>query len=269
MNKRLLIIATALFLMLPAARAQLVVEDVLSIAQDAVNQVVDLAKYVEMVNNQVQQINTMTQELQQTVAYVKAFGDPAQLLEITGVNELMSELDLSGVGQTLGEIRQTASGIQSLKNNATGLYQEITDFSLSGIEVPRVPDIYKPFSALENASSNYTAVYDDVTQRRQTLKGQMVETIDRLQASTTDAETQKLQGVVTAQAAQLQSIGQEVSDAASQALVQDISNRNDEQKQQQARNEQIAADRHDAMKKYGTMLVPDVSSDVRFGRSGK
>jgi hypothetical protein len=269
MNKRLIITATALFLMLPAARAQLVVEDVLSIAQDAVNQVVDLAKYVEMVNNQVQQINTMTQELQQTVAYVKAFGDPSQLLEITGVNELMSEMDLSGVGQTLGEIRQTASGIESLKNNATGLYQSITDISFSGIEVPRVADIYKPFSALENASSNYTAVYDDVTQRRQALKGQMVGTIDRLQASTTDAETQKLQGVVTAQAAQLQSLDDEIANAASQAVVQDISNRNDEAKQQQARNEEIAAERHDALKKFGAMMVPDVNSDVRFGRSGK
>jgi hypothetical protein len=269
MNKRLIITATALFLMLPAARAQLVVEDVLSIAQDAVNQVVDLAKYVEMVNNQVQQINTMTQELQQTVAYVKAFGDPSQLLEITGVNELMSEMDLSGVGQTLGEIRQTASGIESLKNNATGLYQSITDISFSGIEVPRVADIYKPFSALENASSNYTAVYDDVSQRRQALKGQMVGTIDRLQASTTDAETQKLQGVVTAQAAQLQSLDDEIANAASQAVVQDISNRNDEAKQQQARNEEIAAERHDALKKFGTMMVPDVNSDVRFGRSGK
>ncbi len=269
MKKRILITTAAILLALPSARAQLIVEDVLSIAQDAVNQVVDLAKYVEMVNNQVQQINTMTQELQQTVAYVKAFGDPAQLLEITGVNDLIAELDLTGVALTLDELQQTASGIQSLKNNATGLYQEITDFSFSGIEVPRVPDIYKPFSALENASANFTAVYDDVLQRRQTLKGQMVGTIDRLQASTTDAETQKLQGVVTAQAAQLQSIDHEVTNAASQAVVQDISNRNNEQKQQQARTEAIAADRHDAMKKYGTMLVPDVSSDVRFGRSGK
>ena len=267
MNKRLLIIITTFLLTLPAARAQLIVEDIASIAQDAVNQVVDLAKYVEMVNNQVQQINTMTQELQQTVAYVKAFGDPAQLLEITGVNELMSELDLSGIGQTLGEIRQTASGIQSLKNNATGLYQSITDISFSGIEVPRVADFYKPFSALENASANYTAVYDDVSQRRQVLKGQMVGTIDRLQSSTTDAETQKLQGVVTAQAAQLQSIDDEIANAASQAVIQDISNRNNEAKQQQARNEEISAERHDALKKFGTMMVPDVNSDIRFGRS--
>ena len=264
-----LTIIAALLFALPAARAQLIVEDIASIAQDAVNQVVDLAKYVEMVSNQVEQINTMTQELQQTVAYVKAFGDPATLLEITGVNELMSELDLSGVGRTLGELRRTASGIQSLKENATGLYQSVTDLSRSGIQVPRVSDFYKPFAALENASLNYTTVYDDVMERRQVLKGRMVGTIDALQSATTDAETQKLQGVVTAQAAQLQALDQEVVNATSQAVVQDIANRNNERKQEQARSEAIAADRHDAMKKYGTMLVPDTNSDIRFGRSAK
>lgn len=269
MNKRLFIIATILFTALPAARSQVIVEDVASIAQDAVNQVVDLAKYVEMVENQVQQINTMTQQLQQTVAYVKAFGDPSQILKITGVNELMSDLNVSGVGQTLAEIRQTASGIQSLENNASGLYQSITNFSLSGITVPRPEEFYRPFGAVENATSNYTTVYDNITQRRQALKGQIAATLDRLQSSTTDAETQKLQGVVTAQAAQLQALDQEIHNAASQAVVQDIANRNDQQKQQQAHNEEIAADRQDAMQKYGTLLVPDVNSDVRFGRSAQ
>ena len=266
MKKLILITITAFAIALPSARAQLVVEDVVHIAQDAVNQVVDLAKYVEMVNNQVQQINTMTQELQQTAAYVKAFGDPSQLLNIVGVNELVSDLQQSGVGQTLGALQQTASGIQSLQNNAAGLYQTITNVSLSGIQVPRVTDIYKPFGALEKSTSNYTTVYDDVMQRRQALKGQMVGTIDQLQSATTDAETQKLQGVLTGQSAQLQATDQEIVNATSQAVVQDIANRNDEQKQQQAHNEEIAADRHDAFKKFGTMMVPDVNSDVRFGR---
>ena len=104
-------------------------------------------------------------------------------------------------------------------------------------------------------------------QRRQVLKGQMVTTVNQLQASTTDAETQKLQGVVTAQAAQLQAIDQEVADAASQAVVQDIANRNNAEKQQQARNEELAAERHDAFKKFGGMMLPDVNSDLRFGDS--
>ena len=70
-------------------------------------------------------------------------------------------------------------------------------------------------------------------QRRQVLKGRMVGTIDALQSATTDAETQKLQGVVTAQAAQLQALDQEVVNATSQAVVQDIANRNNERKQEQ------------------------------------
>jgi hypothetical protein len=267
MKTLILIIVFAASLALPRARAQLIVEDVVSIAQDAVDSVVDLAEYVEMVSNQIEQINTMTQELQQVTAYVKAFGDPASLLEIVGVNDLVESLQQSGIGQTIGAIRETASGIESLKNNAEGLYQDITDTSLSGISVPRVGDFYKPFAALENASANYTAVYDDVMQRRQTLKGQMVSTVNRLQAATTDAEAQKLQGVVTAQAAELQAIDQEVTVAASQAMVQDIANRNNAEKQQQARNEELAAERHDAFTKFGGMMLPDVKSDVRFGTS--
>ena len=266
MKKPTLITLIAFACALHSARAQLIVEDVVHIAQDAMNQVVDLAKYAEMVSNQVKQITTMTQELQQTVAYVKAFGDPSKLLNITGANELVSGLQQSGVGQTLGSLRQSASGIESLKNNASGLYPSITDTSLSGIQVSRATDIYKPFGALENASSNFTAVYDDAMQRRKALKGQMAATMDQLQSATTDAETQKLQAVLTGQSAQLQSIDHEIAAAASQTAVQDITNRNDGQKQQKAQNEEIAADRHDAFTKFGTLMVPDVNSDLRFGK---
>ena len=38
----------------------------------------DIAKWVESINNQVQQIQTLTAQLQQVQAYVKAFGDPEQ-----------------------------------------------------------------------------------------------------------------------------------------------------------------------------------------------
>ena len=266
MKKPTLITLIAFACALHSARAQLIVEDVAHIAQDAMNQVVDLAKYAEMVSNQVKQITTMTQELQQTVAYVKAFGDPSQLLNITGANELALGLRQSDVAQSLGALRQSASGITSLQNNASGLYQPITNNSLSGTQVSRATDIYKPFGALENASSNYTAVYDDAMQRRKALKSQMAATIDQLQSATTDAETQKLQAVLTGQSAQLQAIDHEIAAAASQTSVQDITNRNDGQKQQKAQNEEIAADRHDAFTKFGTMMVPDVNSDLRFGK---
>ena len=267
MKNRILITAVILSLALIKLQAQVVVVDPAAIANTQANHVVDLAKYVEMVNNQLKQITTMTQELQQMTAYVKAFGDPSMLLNIVGANQLVSELQRSGVGQTLGALQQTASGIQSLQNTTNGLYQKITNTSLSGIGVPRAVDTFKPFSATENASTNYTSVYDDAMRRREDLKRQMSGTVDQLQASTTDAETEKLQGVLTGQTAQLHAVDQEIANAASQSVVQDISNRNDEEKQQQARNEEIAADRHDALTKFGAMMVPDTASDVRFGRS--
>lgn len=244
------------------ARAQLIVEDVVSIAQEAIDSVVDLAEYVEMVNNQVQQINTMTQELQQVTAYVKAFGDPSSLLEITGVNGLVSDLQQSGVGQTIGELQQLARGVETLKANANGLYSSIEDISQSGVKVPRPEELYRKFAAVDRATDNYAAVYDDVSTRRKALKGEMVATTQKLQSSTTDAETQKLAGVVAGQGAELEALDREVQFATSQAVMQDISNRNDAEKRQNAHTEEIAADRHDALKKAGAMLVPDVTNDI-------
>ena len=51
--------------------------------------------------------------------------------------------------------------------------------------------------------------------------------------------------------------------------MQDIANRNNQQKQQQAQNEEVAADRQDALTKFGAMMVPDVNNDLRFGGSSR
>ena len=52
----------------------------------------DIAKTVEMINNQVKQITTLTQQLQQIQAYVKAFGEPEKLTQIVGADQLISSL---------------------------------------------------------------------------------------------------------------------------------------------------------------------------------
>jgi len=40
-------------------------------------------------------------------------------------------------------------------------------------------------------------------------------------------------------------------------------------KQKHQQHESLAADRHDAMKKFGAMMVPDTHSDIRFGRGAR
>ena len=46
-----------------------------------------------------------------------------------------------------------------------GLYSSIEDISLSGMKVPRPEDLYRKFAAVDRATDNYTAVYDDVCPR--------------------------------------------------------------------------------------------------------
>ncbi|MEI6715756.1 MAG: hypothetical protein WCO60_19375 [Verrucomicrobiota bacterium] len=262
-------VLAGVFAVATAAHGQLVVVDPVSIAQDALNQVVDLAKYVEMVNNQVAQLNNMAQQLQVLTASNRAAGDSAQILNVNGGSSVMQALQIRGNGQSLKGVIQNASGLNGIDYNTFGLYYQIDPVTLSGIPVRRSAHVYQQFNAIENTTANYASVYDDVTNRRMSLRSQMSDTVCRLQASTTDAETQKLNGVLIAQSAELHGMDVELANAAQVAQVQDIGNRNDIKKQLHQQHESLAADRHDALKKFGAMMVPDVNSDIRFGRGAQ
>ena len=71
-----------------------------------------------------------------------------------------------------------------------------------------------------------------------------------IQNATTDAEVQKLHGVLTSLNGDLASTDAEVNQAVGSALVQDIQNRNDEQKQIQALTEQQNAEFQEAVSNY-------------------
>ena len=234
------------------AHAQYVVTNPISDVLNEVMHVEDISKDLEMISNQVQQINALTQQLQQIQAYVKAFGNPEQLLNIVGADSLIESLNSSGVGQTLGQLQGLAQGVEALRNNANGLYQSIgTTFTTpGGIELPRAEDLYRKFAATQRAAQNFTSVYDDVSQRRATLKNQIAQTTEQLQASSTDAETQKLQGVLTGYNAELAAIDKEVDHALAESVVQDIQNRDDREKQEQARREEQKAEFSEAMRSY-------------------
>ena len=79
--------------MLPlSAHAQFIVNDPVAVAQSAVQHTIELAQYVEMVSNQVEQINLLTSQLSEVTAYVEAFGDPSSLLSITGADQIIGQI---------------------------------------------------------------------------------------------------------------------------------------------------------------------------------
>jgi len=249
----ILLFASAI--LLATAHAQFIVEDPGAIAQSAVQHTIDLAKYVEMIGKQVEQINLLTSQLEQVTAYKDAFGDPSSLLKITGAREVASQLQQPSSGQLLSQLQQNASGSGALINNGNGLYRPIETISLNGTEIPRSEELYKKYGALENSSANYQSVHEDSASRIQALKGEIASTTTALEAATTDAEVQKLQGVLVTQNAQLSALQGEVQNAASQVIVQDAMNRNDMEKQDQAQREKDAAEWSAATRQFDELLT--------------
>ena len=72
---KLILSLTALIFTATALRAQVVVTNPVSDILSQTLHAEDIAKTMQMINNQVQQINKLTQQLQQIQAYMKAFGD--------------------------------------------------------------------------------------------------------------------------------------------------------------------------------------------------
>ena len=57
--------------------------------------------------------------------YNKAFGDPSQILNVTGVSALTSDLTQTPLGQTISAVEQSANGVAALTYDANGLYNQI------------------------------------------------------------------------------------------------------------------------------------------------
>ena len=250
MKKLITIIAIALPLAF-SARAQWIVYDPTMNVQQIIDEAESLAKYVTMIDNQVQQINTLTEQLNQFENYEAVFGNPANVV-LSMVAPLDADLQSLEPGLNLENLVASANGNIALTYNDSGIYATVgTSFQTPrGQTVQRPANQYAPFSAVINTASNYVAVADNAAQRRAAIKDQIAQTTEQLQNATTDAQVQKLHGVLTSLNGDLASTDDEVNQAASAAMVQDIQNRNDQQKQIQALTEQQNAEFTESVSNY-------------------
>ena len=250
MKKLIATIAIALPLAF-SAHAQWIVYDPTMNVQQILDEAESIAKYVTMIDNQVQQIQTLTSQLTEFKNYEAVFGNPGKVV-LSMVAPLNADLQSLEPGLNLENLVASANGNIALTYNDNGIYATVgTSFQTPrGQTVQRPANQYEPFSAVINTASNYVAVADNAAKRRATLKDQIAQTTQQLQNATTDAEVQKLHGVLTSLNADLASTDDEVNQAASSAMVQDIQNRNDQQKQIQALTEQQNAEFTEAVSNY-------------------
>jgi len=246
--------------------AQWVVTDPGSYALAQTNHLTELTQFLEMVSNQIEQISTLNDQLDQVTTYVDRFGDPNALKDIVGVDLFLDSIAREGLGKAIEDLHKSADGVEAISYTADGLYRGISEETEGKVKVRRDTEDYKKFAAVHEASENYRQVHRNVQERRLELKEGIRETTTALENSTTDAETQKLTGVLVAQSAQLESIDRELNAAAYQAILQDIENRNDEVRQSQAALEDHAADREDAFTKMQDLILPEENQKpLRFG----
>jgi hypothetical protein len=137
--------------------------------------------------------------------------------------------------------------------NANGLFHSVgTTFTTpNGQTVNRQQATYLPVAAVQKTTDNYLTVSTDAAARRVALKNEIAATTTQLKAAKTDAEVQKLTGVLIGLSAALNNTDYELNQATASALVQDVANRNDEQRQIEAQKEQQHAEFTEAIQQYG------------------
>ncbi|HUD84650.1 MAG TPA: hypothetical protein VMQ67_14160 [Candidatus Saccharimonadales bacterium] len=247
-----LIVATLIALPLAfSARAQWIVYDPTMNVQQILNEAESIAKYVTMIDNQVQQLSTLTSQLNEFKNYESLFGNPSKVV-LSMVAPLATDLQSLEPGVNLENLVAKANGSSAMTYNNSGIYATVgTSFQTPrGQTIQRPTNQYQRFSAIINTASNYVMVADNAAQRRATIKTNIAQTTQQLQNATTDAEVQKLHGVLTSLNGDLASTDDEVNQAAASATVQDIQNRNDQQKQIQALTEQQNAEFTEAISNY-------------------
>src|ERR1700722_17149240 len=112
MKKLIAAIAIALPLAF-SARAQWIVYDPTSNIQQIIDQAVNVAKYVQMIDNQVQQIQTLTDQLTEFKNYEAVFGDPKKIV-LSMIPTLSADLTKIEPVQNLENLLKTADGNYAL-----------------------------------------------------------------------------------------------------------------------------------------------------------
>ena len=109
----------------------------------------NIAEYVSMIDNQVQQIQTLGNQLSEFKNYESLFGNPSQVV-LSMVAPLDADLQSLEPGLNLENLVGNADGNYALTYNDSGIYATVgVSFQTPGGQtIQRPADQYKPFAAI-------------------------------------------------------------------------------------------------------------------------
>jgi hypothetical protein len=232
----------------PPGRASTVVHDpihtVLNVAQQVYGQVKqeaqhaeDITKYTTMIQKQLQQINQLTNIINQDVEQLRRFGNPDTYVNMLGLDGLLEEVNKvkTGVGKTVADFTETANGMASLKYTGQGLYQDLSQLpDKFGQKVQYEVGSFKKFGMVQDMNDDYNTHLTAANQSFNRLEEEVQDTARQINGAGSLVETEKLKAKLQAIQGTADTNIHRASLAALKVLVQGEVNRNDQARAQEA-----------------------------------
>jgi hypothetical protein len=217
------------------------VQFVLKQAFDRLQHLAEMAKYVQMIDNQIQQINQLTSVVNQSVEQLRRFGDPNDYINMLGLDQLLAEMRRleNGVGKTVADFRQAADGIAAIKNTSLGLYQDLsTTPDRFGRDIQYDIDRFKEFGVVQDMYQDFNDEVQAANNSLKVLQDEKAQTLRQLNAATSLIEVQKFQTKLQAIQSSLDNVLSRTIASSQKVLVQEAANRNDKSRRAEALRQQ-------------------------------
>ncbi len=203
----------------------------------------DIAKYGQMIQNQVEQINHLTTMINQNVEQLRRFGDPAYYTNMLGLDTLLNEVNQikNGVGKTVFEVEQAANGVSALKDTGQGLYRDLSQLpDKFGQKIRFDTNQFKRFGAVQDTITGYNNQVADLNKSIANLENEVTSTTTRINSAGSLVETEKLKAKLQTAQATLDAGMHRAMLGALNVIVQSEANRNAEERDKEAQRQKRA-----------------------------
>jgi septal ring factor EnvC (AmiA/AmiB activator) len=234
------------------AHAMISVYDAINTVENVIQQVVDrvvqaaqhaedMAKYVQMIENQTQQIAQMTTMISQNVQTLERLGNPQTYINMLSLNTILADIQrtMNGVGTTVAGFQQTANGFMALKYTGNGLYQDLTQLKDQfGNPIQFQSNNFTRFAMVQNMYQSFNTEMTQANQALASLLQQKQQILQQLNSASSLIETEKLKSQLQAVEANINNATARLNMYSQKMVVQQTANQNDAARMQEAQREQ-------------------------------
>lgn len=234
------------------AHAMISVYDAINTVENVIQQVVDrvvqaaqhaedMAKYVQMIENQTQQIAQMTTMISQNVQTLERLGNPQTYINMLSLNTILADIQrtMNGVGTTVAGFQQTANGFMALKYTANGLYQDLSQLKDQfGNPIQFQSNNFTRFAMVQNMYQSFNTEMTQANQALASLLQQKQQILQQLNSASSLIETEKLKSQLQAVEANINNATARLNMYSQKMVVQHTANQNDAARMQEAQREQ-------------------------------